>query len=95
MESRPPIISKGMIHCDRHGDNRKAFICKHLLLSSGLDFVSDAAGPDNPYPDAWCSSCERIRIESGGEFSDEYARSLIKLVCGDCYNEIKARHITD
>ena len=95
MESHRPIASERTVHCDRHGDNREAFTCKHLLFNSGLGFVSDAAEPDNPYPDAWCSECEQVRIENGGEFSDDYARSVIKLVCGDCYNEIKAKHVVE
>jgi hypothetical protein len=87
--------TKRTVHCERHGDNREAFMCKHLLLNSGSGFVADPPEPENPYPDAWCSGCEQTRIESGGEFSDDYARSVIKLVCGDCYSEIKARHMAD
>ena len=84
-----------IVHCERHGDNREAFMCEHLLLHSGLGFVSDGTDSNNPHPDAWCSECERVRIESGGEFNDNYARSVIKLVCGDCYNEIKAKHVVE
>jgi hypothetical protein len=68
-------------------------MCKHLLHGRGLGFFCDVEGdPFNPYPDAWCSECERVRDESG-EFADEYARATFKLVCGACYEEIKAKNI--
>jgi hypothetical protein len=80
------------VHCGRHGDNREAFMCKHLLEGSDLGFFCDTDDASNPYPDAWCSECERVRGESK-EFKDDYARAVIKLVCGECYMEIKARHV--
>ena len=80
------------VHCDRHGDNREAFMCKHLLHGTGLGFFYDVADPSNPYPDGWCSQCEKVRDESG-EFSGEYFRGTFKLVCGACYEEIKAKNI--
>ena len=80
------------VHCGRHGDNREAFMCKHLLEGSNLGFFWDTDDASNPYPDAWCSECERVLGESK-EFDDGYARSVIELVCGACYEEIKARHV--
>jgi hypothetical protein len=81
------------VHCSRHGDNREAFMCKHLLQGAGLGFFYDVDDPANPYPDAWCPVCEQSRDESG-EFPSEYARANFKLVCGACYEEIKQKNIT-
>jgi hypothetical protein len=83
------------VHCERHGDNREAFMCKHLLLGSGLGFFSDIEEPENPYPDAWCSECELVRGENGESamFESEYALANFKLVCGECYKEIKTKHV--
>ena len=67
-------------------------MCKHLLHGSELGFFYDVDDVSNPYPDAWCSQCERVRGESG-EFTDEYARATIALVCGACYEELKAKNI--
>ena len=67
-------------------------MCKHLLDGAGLGFFCDAEDVSNPYPDAWCSECERLRGESG-EFDSDYARATFKLVCGACYEEIKTKHI--
>lgn len=80
------------VHCGRHGDNQEAFMCKHLLEGASLGFFCDEDDGSNPYPDAWCSECERVRRESG-QFDDDYARATVKLVCGACYEEIKAKHI--
>jgi hypothetical protein len=67
-------------------------MCEHLLRGIRLGFFSDADEPSNPHPDAWCSSCEQIRGKSG-EFSDDYALATFKIVCGACYEEIKARNV--
>jgi hypothetical protein len=83
------------VHCEKHGDRRKAFVCDHLLhgLNQGF-FSADEEG--NPYPDAWCSKCEQIRLTNGGNSGEwnEASEALIKikLICGDCYEEIKRRN---
>jgi len=85
----------GTVHCARHGDRREAFVCDHLLHGAGQGFFT-AEELGNPHPDAWCSVCEKIRLTYGGadgEWNNE-SEALIKirLVCGDCYEEIKARN---
>jgi len=81
------------IHCQTHGDNREAFVCGHLVRGSNLGFFV-ADDPTNPYPDAWCSGCERSRLENGGEWTEESEALLgIKLVCGECYREIRTRNL--
>jgi len=88
-----PESRKRTVHCIRHGDNPEAFMCKHLLQGGRLGFFCDTEDdPLNPYPDAWCSECEKVRDESG-MFADEYARETFKLVCGACYEEIRAMNI--
>jgi hypothetical protein len=81
------------VHCARHGDNREAFMCKHLLEGFDQGFFYDSADRNSPYPDAWCRACERVRSESGGDFESPYARATFKLVCGACYEEIKAKNV--
>ena len=66
-------------------------MCKHLLEGEGLGFFFDTEDASNPYPDAWCSQCEKVLGESK-EFDSDYSRSIIRLVCGACYVEIKAKH---
>jgi hypothetical protein len=83
------------VHCDRHGDRPEAYVCDHLLHGTRQGFFAgDDAG--NPYPDAWCSKCEQIRVTHGrsdGEWNEKSIALLkVKLVCGDCYEEIKGRN---
>jgi hypothetical protein len=72
-------------------------MCKHLLHGSSLGVFSDTDDPANPYPDAWCPECERMRIESSepGVFDSDYYRATFKLVCGECYKEIKAKNMIE
>lgn len=66
-------------------------MCEHLLHGTALGFFYDVDDLGNPFPDAWCSKCERVRGESAN-FSDEYALATFNLVCGACYEEIKAKN---
>jgi hypothetical protein len=83
------------VHCAKHGDKRKAFVCDHLLHGMNQGFFS-ADEEGNPYPDAWCIKCEQTRLTHGGSSGEwnEKSEALIKvkLVCGDCYEEIKLRN---
>ncbi len=84
------------VHCDRHGDRREAFVCDHLLDGVRQGFFSgDEQG--NPHPDAWCAKCESIRVTYAGADGEwnEKTQTLItvRLVCGDCYEEIKLRNV--
>jgi molybdenum cofactor biosynthesis enzyme MoaA len=82
------------VHCARHGDRREAFICDHLLSGTRQVFFIDSDDVANPHPDAWCLKCERIRLAHGGKWN-ETSEALIKvrLVCGDCYEEIKGKNV--
>jgi hypothetical protein len=85
------------VHCERHGDRREAYICDHLLHGTRQGFFTDADETVNPYPDAWCSKCDLIRSTYGGADGDWNDKSgamiKVRLVCGDCYEEIKSRNI--
>jgi hypothetical protein len=72
---------------------QEAFVCEHLLCGSGLGFFVDPNDTTNPRPDAWCSGCERIRVQHGGWNPQSEALIRVKLVCGGCYDEIKEKII--
>lgn len=78
--------------CERHGDMQETFVCVHLLYGSRLDFFTGPKDTGNPRPDAWCSSCERLRLEHGGWNEESETLTKVKLVCGGCYDEIKERN---
>ena len=82
------------VHCDRHGDRRKAYVCDHLLHGEKRGFFNSTDDPTNPHPDAWCSTCEGIKAAHGGEWNEKSeALITVRLVCGECYEEIRARNI--
>ncbi len=82
-----------MIRCERHGEAERAFVCGHLLHGKGLGFHFDLAD-SSPCPDAWCSECELIRVAHGGEWDEESEASIgIRLVCSECYTEIRANNV--
>lgn len=83
------------VDCGVHGFSRPAYICQHLnvnesngfeeafIATKGMDLDDDDAFA------AWCNECETIRIENDGwnDVSENFAN--IKLVCEDCYFELK------
>lgn len=83
----------GIVSCQRHGNRREAFVCRHLLLGTGLGFFQSDDDPDNSYPDAWCCNCEKVRQANDGEWPEEsQTLTPIALVCGECYEEIKTKN---
>lgn len=84
------------VECVEHGKARKAFVCQHLVTGSGLGFLDSGVRPDNPFPDAWCSDCESVRVAEGGESGDWNDRSAafaqVKLVCSHCYVRIRGQN---
>jgi hypothetical protein len=96
MELSESAPQSKMIHCQRHGDRREAFVCDHLLNGEGQGFFA-ADEPENPHPDAWCAKCDQIRSTHGradGEWNEKSEAMIkVRLVCGDCYEEIKAKNV--
>jgi hypothetical protein len=73
---------------------QEAFVCEHLLHGNQLGFFTDPKDTSNPRPDAWCSGCDRVRLEHGGVWNEESEALIkVKLVCGGCYDEIKGRNV--
>jgi hypothetical protein len=81
------------IDCATHGpDREEAFVCKHLLGLENLGFLFDR-DEEVPHPDAWCTSCERFKLDNGGEWTEELTKAIdIQLICGDCYEEIRRKN---
>ena len=81
------------VECDRHGHRRKTYVCDHLLDGEKQGFVWSPDEPENPYPDAWCLACDRVRLEHGEKWNPQSeALITVRLVCSDCYEEIKERN---
>ena len=96
MEQDKPNATKqyGTVHCERHGNRREAFVCNELLHGTRQGFFKSTDDPTNPHPDAWCTRCQQILIAHGGVWTEENnALIKVRLVCGDCYEEIKERNV--
>jgi len=83
------------VNCGIHGFRRSAFVCQHLDLNEPKGFeeaFETLKGMDLEDDDdfsAWCNECENYRIKHQGwdEVTEKYAR--IRLVCEECYFELK------
>ena len=82
------------IQCDVHGWQEQTFVCQHIAQSLhtgipvGFYWSSEQA---DARPDAWCSACEKARIEAGGDWTPEVEERLkVKLLCGACYDYAKS-----
>ena len=81
------------INCKIHGKRPITYICQHLAnsLRSGQRVGFNLAhDPGNSSPDAWCDECEKVVMQSGGEWDDESEEFAgITIVCADCYDKAK------
>lgn len=83
------------VECKNHGLARPAFVCQHLDFErpKGFHEAFDTFEGMNLDEDedfqAWCNECEEIRIKFDGwnEESEKFAK--IKLICENCYFDLK------
>ena len=84
------------VECHAHGEQEQTFVCQHLLgaLRTGEKVGFFSSG--GPRGDAWCSACEEFRRREGGSTGDWNERSEafagVKLLCGACYDRLRAQH---
>jgi hypothetical protein len=77
------------IHCERHGSRPFAFVCQHLVNGSGRGFWHSDNGP---YPDAWCSDCDALMMQTGRWTAKAERAAGISIVCCRCYVNIRRRN---
>ena len=87
------------VECETHGTSRVAFVCQHLLKGSNLGFneafeSNPLIEPDDDYQ-AWCDECEKTWEKEGEWNETSMAFAKIKLVCDQCYFEIKTKNALD
>ena len=84
-----------LIECKKHGKSRPAFICQHLNENEKKGFEESFETEIGMYLQedddlsAWCNKCEEIRIKDNGWNDENMETAKIKLVCENCYFEIK------
>jgi len=82
------------INCHVHGWQEQTLVCQHIAQSLhtgipvGFHWSSEST---KAHPDAWCSACEKARVEGGGDWTPEVEQKLgVKLLCGTCYDYAKS-----
>jgi hypothetical protein len=82
------------IECSIHGWQEVTFVCQHIVqsLHTGVAVGFHWPGENSDArPNAWCSACEKFRIEAGGDWTPEVEKKLgVKLLCGACYDHAKS-----
>ena len=81
----------GTVTCATHGEQRKTFVCKHIVQT-----LHDRAprgffwADDDGSECAWCAECEDRRLAAGGEWTDDLTDDMdIALLCGSCFDAAK------
>ncbi len=89
------LLKQRTLDCDNHGFQRPAFVCKHLNIKTALGFEEafetyPGMELDNDEDlQAWCNECEKIRQKYGEWNAESEKFAQIKLICENCYFEIK------
>lgn len=78
--------------------DRAAFVCQHLLDEKSIGFneafeTDPAIEEDDDYQ-AWCDECEKVRLKAGEWTDSAMTFANIKVVCNQCYFEIKGRKLS-
>lgn len=88
-------VKQKTVDCGTHGFGRPAFVCQHLNYETKKGFqeaFETFKGMDLEEDDdfqAWCDKCEKIRIKSDGWNDESMEFAKIKVICEDCYFELK------
>ncbi|HSG32296.1 MAG TPA: hypothetical protein VLB82_12225 [Thermodesulfobacteriota bacterium] len=82
------------MECKKHGENRPAFVCKHLQNGEGVGFIEsqDTFDPEWPFKNTWCADCEKVLVLEGewNNVSENFAG--VMAICEGCYQDIKKRN---
>src|ERR1035438_9277600 len=65
---------KSVTNCAEHGAGFETFICEHLAQNPRQRWYSAEVSDENPWPDAWCRSCNLV-FELEGEWNESNART--------------------
>jgi len=88
-------IKDKYIACNFHDSGRIAFVCNHLNKEDKVGFqeaFDTFPGMELDEDDdlqAWCDKCEVVRQQENGWNDASMAFAQIKLVCEECYFEMK------
>lgn len=97
-DSEYNTLKERSIECEKHESGLIAFVCQHLIKGNNLGFHEAFESnpliepePEDDYQ-AWCDQCEIERLKEGEWNEKSMAYADIKIVCNECYFEIKERN---
>jgi hypothetical protein len=86
-------MTEKKIECDVHGESEKAYVCCHLAGNpAGMGFNRNEPTDEDPFPDAWCDECERVRVAHDGWNEELEKVAHITLICSGCYERARIRN---
>jgi hypothetical protein len=87
------------VTCESYGTSRAAFVCQHLNKDTYTGFhkafqSNTLIEPDDDYQ-ACCDECRKMRLREGewNDVSEGFAK--IRLICDQCFFEIKRRNLPE
>jgi len=84
-------LKRKHVQCDGHGTRRAAYVCQHLTKRSYNGFHEPFFDEGEEVEhQAWCDQCEEIRAQEGEWNDRSEAFAKIRLICDQCFLEIKA-----
>lgn len=90
-------LKQTSVLCRTHGASRAAFVCQHLNTETytGFHEAFESSPLIEPHDDyqAWCDECENVRLQEGewNDVSEGFAK--IRVVCDQCFFEMKRRNV--
>jgi hypothetical protein len=92
--AKRPAKKRDVVVCE-HGETPPTFVCRHVAEGVACGFHAGDPTPKNPWPDAWCDSCDEAFQAAGGKWTKQSESGLeIKLLCTYCYDEARERNAT-
>jgi hypothetical protein len=86
-------MNREKVKCDDHSSGYETWVCTHLYSNPAQSWFSREATTDNPWPDAWCSECDKIFMRDG-EWNDKNSGcTQIKLICNFCYENRRKQEV--
>lgn len=80
-----------LIECSEHRKGFATYLCEHLLENPGQQWFSNEPDDEQPWPDAWCGSCEALFLQQGEWNDKNQPLREIKMVCHRCYEELRSQ----
>ena len=81
------------VDCENDGEGYESWVCQHLFDNPAQAWFSRDPTSANPWPDAWCASCDNIFLRDGAWTDDNSACTGIKLICHYCYERRRTQEI--